>query len=59
MRDKKLCPVCRLHYFDLTVTDNGNLVYWHYEFEKDGKRHVKGCQLTENSKIRGIKFDRQ
>lgn len=54
---RKLCPVCRCHYFDSTILDNGDLVYYHREWrDGEGEVHLQGCIVTDNSVIRGVEM---
>lgn len=49
--------MCRCHYFDSTVMDNGDLVYYHREWrDEEGEVHLQGCVITDNSVIRGVEM---
>ena len=56
MREPELCPVCRCAYIRETITDNGDMIFIHAEYEEDGVPQVRGCLITDKSEIRGIRM---
>lgn len=52
----KLCPACRHTFLKETVSDDGDMVYVHAEYEMDEQTHFICCLITDQSEIRGVRM---